>query len=183
MSQVTDWAKKRGWWQTQWPKLSLWKRSVEEYAGLENGYWSVVRITGQLLTVGVFFSPQQKQQYRAAAQSTSRERGVMLSRGFACDENGVRRLSAGLWLLKSRVDKINESLLGIRRFLDELHIGPDPVCTVCGGSDALECYRVSHTILLPNLLCPSCLKKLKLSVADCSSGYSKVAKVEKGQKL
>ncbi len=183
MGDIASWAKEKGWWRTQRFRLGFFKSDPEEYAGLESGYWSIVRLSGKLLTVGVLFSPEQREYFPKVAATSEAKFKVLRHQGFICDASGVRRSSAGFWSGRSKIDKINESMQKTLTLLREIGIEPSPACIDCGAKDNLECYRVTHTILLPKLLCPSCVKEIQSAIESGRSGYPRNATLVKGELL
>ena len=137
MGDLASWAKEKGWWRTQRFRLGIFQSNPEEYAGLESGYWSIVKPTGMLLIVGVLFSPEQREYFPKVAATAETQLKAMSHQGFICNANGFRRSSGRFWSVRSNIDKINESLQIIITLLREIGIKPSPACIDCGAKDNL----------------------------------------------
>jgi hypothetical protein len=183
MGDLASWAKQKGWWRTQQFRLGLFKSNPEQYAGLESGYWSVILLNGLILSVGAFFSPEQRACFSKVTATAEAKLKVMRRQGFVCNEIGVRRVSGRFWSVRSNAEKINESLQKIITLLHEIGVEPGPACIDCGAKDNLECYKVSHTILLPKLLCPNCVKEIKVAIESGRGGFPRNAALVKGEVL
>jgi hypothetical protein len=180
MGDFTTWAKRRGWWQTQ--RFSFWlSAAIEEYAGLEQGYWTVVWISRKRLTVEMLFSPEQKESCLKAAILKERRKSIS-RQGIVYNGGGIRRTTSEFWG-SPKIEKAEESLQTILTLLHEVGIGPSPVCTSCGARDGLDCYRITHTLLSPYLLCPACVQKLKTGMDSGLYRYPRKAALVKGDLL
>lgn len=182
MRQFTDWARKRGWWQTEC--VSFWRSAQqEEYAGLEQGYWAILNASPRLLTVGILFSLDQKESWLKAAPVLKERQKSINRQGINYNAEGIRRMSFVLWFTRPKIEKVEESLRKILALVREVGVGPNPVCISCGAKDHLDCYKVTHTIMLPYLLCPACAEKLKAAISSGLYRYPRKSALVKGELL
>ena len=145
-----------GWCQTA--KSSFWKHgSFDEFVGLKEGYWCVIRDSRAMITLEIYYQSGDEGRLKEIKTELSRQRRLLGFHGLSIINGRITLLFFGWGLLfQSKTEKLKRALEAMPKLLISCGVEPSAVCG-CGSKDQLKCYKGSDTKV--RVLCAECATK------------------------
>ncbi len=176
---MSSWAKELGWLQTEKKRFFGPHGQSDEFAGVADGYWFVVRDSGLVVSVTVFIAGEQLARFDEISAKLDQQRKTLKFSDVSHGDLGIQFTFLG-FLLNFHVnqEKVKSAVKKIPEILRDIGIAPNLFCSGCGGLGNLECYKVGT--FGARLLCPECLDKIRKFIEGGLHGYNCNVRIDKG---
>jgi hypothetical protein len=156
MSPLESWAKEMGWHQTG--KLNFWKNgSFDEFMGLSNGYFCMIRDWKGCLFLRVHFFSEDKERAKEIKGQIKRQRDLLPKAGITVRDNAITlTFGSFFFFFQDKLDRAKAALPAVVSLLRKINVRPSVVCA-CGRQDSLQCVLAKDRAI--HICCPACVAK------------------------